>query len=155
MKKASLHLPVLLVALVILFDQLSKQAILNWLPLGGVYPLSGYFNLVLAFNTGAAFSFLHDAGGWQNSFFIGLALLVSVWLVTLLWRHRQDRLFSIALALVLGGALGNVCDRARFGAVVDFLDFHWGGVHFPAFNAADSAITLGVFLLLLHQWRAK
>jgi len=109
-----------------------------------------FFNLVLAFNTGAAFSFLSDSGGWQRWFFIGLALLVSVVLV--LWLRKlgdDERRTGWGLALVLGGAVGNVIDRIWLGHVVDFLDFYWADYHWPAFNVADMAITCGVVLLLI------
>jgi len=109
-----------------------------------------FFNLVLAYNTGAAFSFLNDAGGWQRWLFIALALVVTVVLV--LWLRRLDaaeRMAGWGIALVLGGALGNVVDRIWLGHVVDFLDFHWAGWHWPAFNVADIAISCGVALLLL------
>lgn len=116
-----------------------------------------FFNLVLAFNTGAAFSFLGDAGGWQRWFFIGLGAVVSVVLV--LWLRRlgdDERRTAWGLALVLGGAVGNVIDRIWLGHVVDFLDFHWSGYHWPAFNVADMAITAGVALLLIDGfWPAK
>ena len=114
-----------------------------------------FFNLVLVFNSGAAFSFLADAGGWQKWFFVVLALAISTWIVVMLKRHAADVLQSTALALVLGGALGNVIDRLRFGAVVDFLDFHVAGAHWPAFNVADSAITVGVLLLVWHSFTHK
>jgi signal peptidase II len=114
-----------------------------------------FFNLVLVFNAGAAFSFLAQAGGWQKWFFVVLALAISAWIVVMLRRHADDRLQSFALALVLGGALGNVVDRLRFGAVVDFLDFHVAGWHWPAFNVADSAITVGVALLVWHSFVHK
>jgi signal peptidase II len=114
-----------------------------------------FFNLVLVFNSGAAFSFLAGAGGWQKWFFVVLALAISAWIVAMLRRHPHDRLQSAALSLVLGGALGNVIDRLRFGAVVDFLDVHAGGWHWPAFNVADSAISIGVVLLVLHSFMHK
>lgn len=114
-----------------------------------------FFNLVLVMNPGASFSFLADAGGWQRWFFIVLALAISAWLVVMIRRHAAERLMPTALALVLGGALGNVIDRVRFGAVVDFLDFHVAGWHWPAFNVADSAITVGVVLLLWQQLTHK
>ncbi|MDP2792897.1 MAG: signal peptidase II [Sulfurisoma sp.] len=114
-----------------------------------------FFNLVLVFNAGAAFSFLAQAGGWQKWFFVLLALGISAWIVVMLRRHAHDRLQSFALALVLGGALGNVIDRLRFGAVVDFLDVHVAGWHWPAFNVADSAITVGVTLLVWHSFVHK
>lgn len=114
-----------------------------------------FFNLVLVFNAGAAFSFLAGAGGWQKWFFVVLALAISAWIAVTLKRHPDDCLQSTALALVMGGALGNVVDRLRFGAVVDFLDFHVAGWHWPAFNVADSAITVGVALLVWHAFIHK
>jgi len=144
-----------LAALVIMLDQASKAWVLNAFHLGESLPVTDFFNLVLVFNSGAAFSFLSDAGGWQKWFFIVLALAVSVWLVWEIRRHTAERLLPLAFALVLGGALGNVIDRLRFGAVVDFLDFHVAGWHWPAFNVADSAITIGVVLLLWQQLTHK
>ena len=116
--------------------------------------VTSYFNLVLVYNPGAAFSFLAQAGGWQKWFFIVLALGISVWLLQMLRQHAEDRWLCTALSLILGGALGNVIDRFRFDAVVDFLDFHVAGYHWPAFNIADSAISLGVALMLWHQLRS-
>jgi signal peptidase II len=115
--------------------------------------VTSFFNLVLVFNPGASFSFLADAGGWQKWFFVGLALAISLWLLSMLRKHAHERLLPAALSLILGGAIGNVIDRLRFDAVVDFLDFHLAGYHWPAFNVADSAITVGVALMLLHQFR--
>ena len=117
--------------------------------------VTSFFNLVLVFNTGAAFSFLANAGGWQKWFFILLALGISGWLMVMIRQHADERLAPAAFALVLGGALGNVIDRIRFGMVVDFLDFHAAGWHWPAFNVADSAITVGVALLLWHSFTHK
>lgn len=113
--------------------------------------LTPFFNLVFVFNTGAAFSFLAGADGWQRWFFISLALGISLWIGILLRKHAGEALMPLALALILGGALGNVIDRVTLGAVVDFLDFHSAGWHFPAFNVADSAITVGVVLMLWHE----
>ncbi len=108
-----------------------------------------FFNLTLVHNTGAAFSFLADAGGWQRLFFVVLSGVVSTVLVVWIWRlPRTARLLGIALALVLGGAVGNLVDRVAYGYVIDFLDFHAAGWHWPAFNVADSAISCGVVLLL-------
>lgn len=144
-----------LAAAVILFDQMTKQWVLGRFYLGEILPVTDFFNLVLAFNRGAAFSFLAGAGGWQKWFFILLALAVSAWLGVMIRRHAAERLMPLALALVLGGALGNVIDRLRLDAVVDFLDFHWAGWHWPAFNVADSAISVGVALLLWHSLAYK
>jgi signal peptidase II len=140
-----------LAAAIIVFDQLSKWAVLRTFSLGESLELTSFFNLVLVYNRGAAFSFLSDAGGWQKWFFIVLALGVSVWIFTMLRREPHKRLQSLALSLIMGGALGNVIDRVLYGAVVDFLDFHWAGAHWPAFNVADSAITVGAVLLIIEQ----
>jgi signal peptidase II len=144
-----------LAALVIGLDQATKLLVLSSFFLGESLPVTGFFNLVLVFNRGAAFSFLAGAGGWQKWFFVVLALAISAWLVVMIRHHATERLLPAALALVLGGALGNVIDRLRFGAVVDFLDFHLAGWHWPAFNVADSAISVGVALLLWQQLTHK
>ena len=141
-----------LAALVVVLDQASKLWILGSLRLFETLQVTSFFNLVLVLNSGAAFSFLAGAGGWQKWFFVGLALVICTWLLGLLRRHAAERLLPAALSLILGGALGNVIDRLRFDAVVDFLDFYAAGYHWPAFNVADSAITLGVGLMLLHQF---
>lgn len=140
-----------LAALVVALDQASKQWVLGSFQLMESLVVTPFFNLVLVFNSGAAFSFLAGAGGWQKWFFVVLALVISAWLVVMLRQHAKEKLMPTALALILGGALGNVIDRLRFDAVVDFLDFHLAGWHWPAFNVADSAITVGVVLMLLHQ----
>ncbi len=142
-----------LAALVLTLDQASKTWVLASLRLMDRQAVTSFFNLVLVFNPGASFSFLADAGGWQKWFFVVLALGISLWLLGLLRRHAQERLLPAALSLILGGAIGNVIDRLRFDAVVDFLDFHLAGYHWPAFNVADSAITVGVALMLWHQFR--
>lgn len=142
----------LLVAAVIVLDQASKQWVLESFRLHEARALTGFFNLVLVFNPGAAFSFLAGAGGWQKWFFLGLALAISSWLLTLLRRHAGERLQPLALSLIIAGALGNAIDRLRFDAVLDFLDFHVAGYHWPAFNVADSAISVGVALMLLQQF---
>jgi signal peptidase II len=144
----------ILAVLVALLDQASKWWVLQGFEPGEVRPVWPVFNLVLTFNEGAAFSFLSDAGGWQRWFFIGLTVIVSAGLLVWLLRlQRGEGWLALALSLVLGGALGNLVDRLRFGRVTDFLDFHWQGWHWPAFNLADSAITLGVVLLLFSSWR--
>ena len=135
-------------ASLIALDQWTKHAIKNALSVSGPIEVTPFFNLVLAYNRGAAFSFLASAGGWQRELFTGIALVASAWIIYLLRRHSQQTLFSLALALVLGGAIGNVIDRLMIGAVVDFLDFHALGWHWPAFNVADSAITCGAVLLI-------
>jgi len=144
----------LLAAGVVVADQLTKGWVLGQFAVHERLAVNGFMNLVLVFNPGASFSFLADAGGWQKWFFVVLALAISVWLLAMLRRHAAERLLPAALALILGGALGNVIDRLRFGAVVDFLDFHAAGYHWPAFNVADSAITIGVALMLVQQLRS-
>ncbi|MDR2000804.1 MAG: signal peptidase II [Zoogloeaceae bacterium] len=143
-----------LAGLVVALDQASKAWVLAVFQAGESLAVAPVFNLTLLFNAGASFSFLADAGGWQRWFFIALALAVSAWLILLLRAHaagKDQRLLSCALALILGGAIGNVIDRIRIGAVTDFLDFHWAGHHFPAFNIADACITLGVILMIWHE----
>ena len=136
---------------VILLDQLTKTLISRAFDLNDSRTLTSFFNLVRAHNTGAAFSFLAGADGWQRWFFIGLGAVAAVFIVWLLARHGGQRLFGWALALILGGALGNVIDRVLHGHVVDFLQFHWGNAYFPSFNVADSAITIGAGLLILDE----
>jgi signal peptidase II len=138
-----------LAALLALADQASKRAISATLGMGEARGITPFFNLVLAHNRGAAFSFLSDAGGWQRALFIVIAVLATALIVVMLARHSGERLFSAGLALILGGALGNLWDRIALGYVVDFLDFHAFGWHFWAFNLADSAITVGAGLLIL------
>ena len=141
-----------LALLVLVLDQVSKGWVLANFRLMDRQVVTSFFNLVLVFNAGASFSFLADAGGWQKWFFVALALGISAWLLVMLHKHAAERLLPAALSLILGGALGNVVDRLRFDAVVDFLDFHLAGYHWPAFNVADSAIFIGVALMLLHQF---
>ena len=141
--------------LVIMLDQLSKLWISSHFIYGESLTVLGVFDLVLVHNTGAAFSFLHDAGGMQRWLFSVIAVVASVWIVWLLRRHAAQTLFALALSLILGGALGNLIDRIAYGYVVDFLHFHWNGHYFPAFNIADSAITCGAFLLILDSFRER
>ena len=146
-------------ALIVLADQFSKVLVMGSFVLGESLPVTSFFNLVRVHNAGAAFSFLSDAGGWQRWFFTGLGTVAALVMVWMLRAHAGQRLFCSAVSLILGGAVGNVIDRLLHGHVVDFLDFHWDfwaglflGGHFPAFNLADSAITLGAVLLLLDEW---
>ena len=139
---------------VIVLDLASKQVILEMLRPGEEKVVLSFFSLVLAFNAGAAFSFLADASGWQRWFFTGVAFVASVVIVWLL-RKGGSRWFCAGLALILGGALGNVWDRLTAGHVVDFLLFHWRGWSYPAFNVADSAITIGAVLLIADSFRQR
>jgi signal peptidase II len=141
-------------AVIALADHASKSVISANFRIGEAREITDFFNLVLAHNRGAAFSFLSDAGGWQRMLFIVIAVLATAVIVAMLVRHSGERLFSAGLALILGGALGNLWDRIALGYVVDFLDFHAFGWHFWAFNLADSAITVGAGLLILDALRS-
>ena len=142
-------------ALVIVLDQLSKAWTISHFAFGETYTVLSVFNLVLAHNTGAAFSFLNDAGGMQRWLFSIIAIVASAWIIRLLSKHSGQVLFALALSMILGGALGNLIDRLSYGYVVDFLSFHWDEHYFPAFNLADSAITCGAFLLILDSFKEK
>ena len=137
-----------LAALIVAADQLAKYAAVQNLGLNKAVAVTPFFNLVLVYNSGAAFSFLSDAAGWQRALFIAIALIASAWIVFLLRKYPHQRRFALALSLVLAGAVGNVIDRILIGAVIDFLDFHALGYHWPAFNVADSSITCGAALLI-------
>ena len=143
-----------LAGLVIVLDQISKWLVLNHIQFGESIYVAPFWNWVLTFNPGAAFSFLADQPGWQRWFFTLLALGVSAWIALELKKHPQQKLLSLALTLIMGGALGNVIDRVRFGAVVDFIQWHAAGFYWPAFNIADSAITVGAVLLVFEQLTA-
>jgi len=142
-------------AVIVLADQLVKWVVLSQLRPGEPIAVTGFFNLVLVFNRGAAFSFLADAPGWQRPFFIAVALIAAAIVSWLLWRYPARRLLCAGLALILGGALGNLWDRVAYGHVIDFLDFHAMGWHWPAFNIADSAISVGAGLLIAESFLRK
>ncbi len=144
----------LLSAAVIVLDLATKAWITAIFREGEALPVTSYFTLVLAYNTGAAFSFLAGAGGWQRWFFIGVAVAASVFLVWML-RRGGSRMLSLGLALILGGALGNLWDRVTLGRVTDFLLFHYASWSWPAFNVADSAITVGAVCLILDSFRPR
>ena len=136
---------------VVLLDQLTKTLVVRSFQLNDLRTITPFFDLVRAHNTGAAFSFLAGASGWQRWFFIGLGAVAAVFIVWLLARHGSQRLFCWALALILGGAVGNVIDRIWHGHVVDFIQVHWKQHYFPSFNVADSAISVGAGLLILDE----
>lgn len=138
---------------VLLLDQLTKFWVLSTFVPGETRPVLPFFSLILTFNTGAAFSFLADAGGWQRPLFIVLALAASIWIVFLLRKYWRNNPFSLALSLILGGALGNVLDRIIAGKVTDFLLFYHEQFFWPAFNMADTAITVGAALLVWDSFR--
>ena len=144
-----------LAALIVAADQLAKFAAVQNLGLNRAVAVTPFFNLVLTYNSGAAFSFLSDAAGWQRGLFIAIALAASAWIVYLLRKYPHQGRFALALSLVLAGAVGNVIDRILIGAVIDFLDFHALGYHWPAFNVADSAITCGAALLISDALRPR
>ena len=142
--------------LVIVLDQATKALASAYLSLYEPVALLPLFNLTLMHNTGAAFSFLGNAGGWQRWLFVAIAVAVSGGLIWWLRQlPRSDTWLAVALALVLGGALGNVWDRVYLGYVVDFIDVYYGRHHWPAFNVADSAITIGAVMLLLDALRGR
>ena len=137
-------------AAIVALDQLVKWIFLSKFVPGERLEVTGFFNLVLVFNKGAAFSFLAGAPGWQTPVLAGVAIVASAVISVLILKNKNKFLFCCGLALILGGAIGNLIDRLRFGHVVDFLDFHAMGWHWPAFNVADSAITLGAVLLIVE-----
>jgi len=140
-----------LALVVVLLDQLSKTLILGMFQLNDSRTLTSWFNLVRVHNTGAAFSFLAGASGWQRWFFVGLGTVASAFIVWMLKKHPGQKLFCFAVSMIMGGAVGNVVDRLLHGYVVDFIQVHYGGWYFPAFNLADSAITLGAICLILDE----
>jgi signal peptidase II len=145
-------LPWLGLALIIfLADQFTKTLILGYYQLGDSTKVLSFFNVVRVHNAGAAFSFLANAGGWQRWFFTAIGVAATLFIVWMLRSHAGQKLFAFALACILGGAVGNVVDRVLHGYVVDFLDFHYAGMHFPAFNVADSAISIGAACLILDE----
>ena len=137
--------------ILVLIDQVTKVLIVGYYQLGDSTYVTSFFNVVRAHNRGAAFSFLADSSGWQRWFFTGLGIVAAGVIIWMLKSHAGQRLFSFAMACILGGAVGNVIDRMVHGYVVDFLDFHSHGYHFPAFNVADSAISLGAACLILDE----
>ena len=137
--------------IVMLLDQFTKVLVLGYFHLGDNLTVTSFFNLVRVHNAGAAFSFLAAAGGWQRWLFTGIGVVAVVFIVWMLKSHGGQKLFCFALALILGGAVGNVIDRVLHGYVVDFFDFHAAGWHFPAFNIADSGISVGAALLILDE----
>jgi signal peptidase II len=140
-----------LALILLLADQFTKVLILGYYQLGDSTRVTDFFNIVRVHNKGAAFSFLSDASGWQRWFFTGIGLVAAAVILWMLKSHSGQKLFAFALACILGGAIGNVIDRILYGYVVDFLDFHWAGSHFPAFNVADSAISIGAACLILDE----
>lgn len=148
-----------LAAIIIIFDQFTKRLIIGFTKLGDSMEVTSFFNIVHAVNPGAAFSFLAGAGGWQRWFFTALGIAVSLFIIYTIFRNSGEKLFCLALALIMAGAVGNVIDRVLYGHVVDFLQVHhsllaplFPGGYFPAFNVADSAITIGAICLILDEF---
>jgi signal peptidase II len=142
-----------IVSIIILLDQITKITVERLFVYGEERVVTSFFNLVLAYNRGAAFSFLSNEGGWQRWFFTAIGIGAVIFIGYLLRKHAGQRLFCWALSLIMGGAIGNVIDRIAYGHVIDFLDFHMAGIHFPAFNIADSAITVGAILFIYDELR--
>ncbi len=140
-----------LALLILIADQFTKVLILGYYKLGDATYVTSFFNVVRVHNAGAAFSFLANAGGWQRWLFTGIGITAAIFIIWMLKSHPGQKLFSFALACILGGAIGNVIDRSLYGYVVDFLDFHYAGWHFPAFNIADSTISIGAVCLILDE----
>ena len=140
-----------LAIIILMTDQFTKVMIGGFYQLGDSTYVTSFFNVVRAHNSGAAFSFLAGASGWQRWFFTVIGVLAAGLILWLLKSHAGQKLFAFAMACILGGAVGNVIDRVLYGYVIDFLDFHWRGWHFPAFNVADSAITVGAACLILDE----
>ncbi|ALQ51402.1 signal peptidase II [Nitrosomonas ureae] len=148
-----LHISFGIAFVILVLDLASKYWIESTLEFGQVIPLTSFFNLVLTYNPGAAFSFLSEQSGWQRWFLSGIASSAALLIVYLLNRYKHERLFCLSLSLILGGALGNLYDRITLGHVVDFLDFYIGAYHWPAFNVADSAIFIGAVLMIVESFR--
>lgn len=156
MLKSGLNRWLALALLVLILDQASKHVIEALFQFGEQHALiPGFFNLTLAYNPGAAFSFLADAGGWQRYFFTALALGVSAFIVYLLKKHQSETRYALALSLILGGALGNAIDRMLLGHVIDFIQLYYQRWYYPAFNIADSAICIGAVLMVIDSFRRE
>jgi signal peptidase II len=136
---------------ILILDQFTKVMVVGYYRLGDSTTVTGFFNLVRVHNQGAAFSFLANASGWQRWLFTAIGAAAVLFILWMLRSHAGQRLFALAMACVLGGAIGNLVDRVVYGHVVDFLQFHYGGWYFPSFNIADSAITIGAGALILDE----
>lgn len=140
-------------AVIVVLDQLTKVWMNKLLQMGQAIRLTSFLNLVMAYNKGAAFSFLASASGWQRYFFTGISIIAILFILYFMKKNAGQKLFCWALALILGGAIGNLIDRVLYGHVIDFIDFHVGTWHWPAFNVADSAITIGAIFFVLDEFR--
>ena len=150
-----LHTSLAIALIILVIDLLTKRWVESSLFFGQQIPITSYFNLVLTYNAGAAFSFLSEESGWQRWFLSSIAIGASIFIVYLLHKNKDQKLLCISLSLILGGALGNLWDRITLGHVVDFLDFYVGTYHWPAFNVADAAIVVGAALLIIDSFQTK
>jgi signal peptidase II len=150
-----LQISLLIAFVILILDLATKFWIESTMEFGQRIPVTSFFNLVLTYNAGAAFSFLSEQSGWQRWFLSGLAAFASILIIYLLNKHKNEKLFCVSLSFILGGAIGNLYDRITLGHVVDFLDFYVGDYHWPAFNIADSAIFIGAGLLIIESFRQK
>ena len=150
-----LYISLSIALIVLVLDLASKYWVESTLEFGQKIALTGFFNLVLTYNPGAAFSFLSEESGWQRWFLSGIAGSAALLIIFLLNKYKHEQLFCMSLSLILGGALGNLYDRVTLGHVVDFLDFYIGTYHWPAFNIADSAIFIGAALMIYESFRHK
>tara|TARA_B100000686_G_scaffold347076_1_gene435006 strand:- start:3103 stop:3570 length:468 start_codon:yes stop_codon:yes gene_type:complete len=145
----------ILAIIILILDFSTKRWVESELIHGQHIFLTSYTNLVLAFNAGAAFSFLSNESGWQRWFLSGVAICAVIVITYLLKKHTSEKLFCLSLSLILGGAMGNLLDRMTLGYVVDFIDIHYSGYHWPAFNVADSAIFIGALFLIIESFKHK
>lgn len=146
---------IVIAILILILDLISKQWIFNHLDFGSALVITPFFNIVHFQNTGAAFSFLSEASGWQRYFFIFISLIAIVIIIRLMRERLKQPLLCLALAFILGGAIGNLCDRSYYGFVIDFIYFHYEAYYWPAFNVADSFISIGVALILYDAFKNK
>jgi len=146
---------ILIALLIVILDFISKQWVFNHLDLGGAWVISSFLNIVHFQNTGAAFSFLSDASGWQRYFFMSISFAAIMMIIRLIHQRLKHPLLCLALAFILGGAIGNLCDRSYYGFVIDFIYFHYEAYYWPAFNVADSFISIGVALILYDAFKNK
>ena len=150
-----LHTSLAIALIILVVDLLTKRWVESSLFFGQQIPITSFFNLVLTYNAGAAFSFLSEESGWQRWFLSSIAVGASVFIVYLLHKNKDQKLLCLSLSMILGGALGNLWDRITLGHVVDFLDFYVGSYHWPAFNVADAAIVVGAGLLIIESFQNK
>ena len=150
-----LHTSLAIALVILVIDLLTKRWVESSLFFGQQIPITSFFNLVLTYNAGAAFSFLSEESGWQRWFLSSIAAGASMFIVYLLHKNNDQKLLCLSLSMILGGALGNLWDRITLGHVVDFLDFYIGNYHWPAFNVADAAIVVGAALLIIESFQNK